>query len=413
MKLLVGKVSGCGYQSWNKDATHRQQCKTLGIFEELWPENGGHLHWRLTTEQRLLLDQRMSHISWPHHVEPLYYKGCSFWKKPGHMWKARRKYRLLFFVLPTQLRDQVPRFRNALLLFAWSIRRLVGQVHCFEYATKVLGILPGSAAVIIKNIIGIHRDLVRSLALFEGCTPIDHLKPAMHHYAHYGISTIKFTILTILWMMGFERYNKHLKNHVRNVRHPEINLAHTSSQTETANYFELMEEMFDLPDDLYHKCCLSMPGRQDSLLSELEVGSLRVLGSNVEDIFALREYNIAFIMGKHFRSAEWGKHRCGSVNTCVICGRSVYARVNKFFTVDGDDCEGYASVSWFGVPEYPLGGSPLVVRCREEEPQGLVDAYGCVVKITQIDPSQIMVERDENTGYCWMMRDSGYDTIRV
>ena len=154
-----------------------------------------------------------------------------------------------------------------------------------------------------------------------------------------------------------------------------------------------------------------MRGRQDAVLTEFEVGSLRVLGSNVEDHFALTEYHIAMILGKHFRSGEWGEYRCGSVIVCVISGMSVYERVNKFFTIDGDDCEGYAPVTWFGAPEYPLG-SPLVVRCLEEEPQRLVDAYGCVVKITQIDPSQVMVERDQNTGYCWMMRDSGYDIIR-
>ena len=406
-------MSNCGYSTWNKDARHREHCKTLGIFEDVWPENGGHLHWRLTREERLLLDERMSFVCWPHNVEPLFYKGASFWKKPGHMWKARRKYRLLFFILPTQLRDQVPRFRNALLLFAWSIRRLVGQVHSKEYAEKVLGILPGSPTVLKSEVLAIHRDLVRSLALFEGCTPVDHLKPVMHHYAHYAFLTIKFALLTFLWMMGFERYNKFLKGLVRNVRHPDINLAHAVCQAETANYFEILEDINDLPDDLCHGCCLSMPGRQDSLLSESEVGSLRVLGSNVQDIFASTEYNIAWILGKHFRAAEWGKYRCGSVITCVISGRSVYARVSKFFTIDGDNCEGYASVTWFGAPEYPLDGSPLVVRCREEEPRRLVDAYGCVVKITQIDPSQVIVERDENTGYCWMMRDSGYDTIRV
>ena len=252
VKLLVGKVSNSGYSAWNKDAKHREQCKTLGIFEDLWPENGGQLHWRLTREQRLMLDKRMSYISWPHYMEPLYYKGCSFWMKPGHMWKARRKYRLLFFILLTQLRDQVPRFRNALLLFVWSIRRLMGQVHSFEYATKVLGVLPGSPTVVKALIMSIHRDLVRSLALFEGCTPIDHLKPVMHHFSHYAEFTGILTILIILWMMSFERYNKYLKNHVRNAQHPDINLAHTTSQTDTANYFELLEDMCDLPDNLYH-----------------------------------------------------------------------------------------------------------------------------------------------------------------
>ena len=68
------------------------------------------------------------------------------------------------------------------------------------------------------------------------------------------------------------------------------------------------------------------------------------------------------------------------------------------FTVDGDDCAGYVSVTWFGAPEYPVDGSPLVVRCREQDPHSLVDAYGCVVKITQIDPCQVCVERDRNTG---------------
>lgn len=154
-----------------------------------------------------------------------------------------------------------------------------------------------------------------------------------------------------------------------------------------------------------------MCGRRDSVLSDLDVGSLRVLGVRVEDNFAITEYNIALIMGKHFRSAEWGKHRCGSVITCVLAGRSVYARVTKFFTVDGDDGEGYASVIWFGAPEYPTN-NPLIVRCREEDDQNLVDAYGSVLRITQIDPSQVVVERDNTTGYCWMMRDSGYDTLR-
>lgn len=126
VKLLVGKVSNCGYSAWDKDANHRQHCETLGIFPELWPNNGEPLHWRLTKEQRLLLDNRMSRVLWPHYLEPLYYRGCSFWKKPGHMWKARRKYRLLFFILPTQLRDCIPRFTNALLLFAFAMRRLMG-----------------------------------------------------------------------------------------------------------------------------------------------------------------------------------------------------------------------------------------------------------------------------------------------
>ena len=126
VRLLVGKVSNTGYSGWSHDNKHRSHCETLGIFEDLWTANRGDLPWRLTSLQRKMLSKRMSMISWPHYMEPLYYRGASFWDKPGHMWKARRKYRLLFFVLVTQLRDQVPKFRNALLLFVWSIRRLMG-----------------------------------------------------------------------------------------------------------------------------------------------------------------------------------------------------------------------------------------------------------------------------------------------
>jgi len=143
--------------------------------------------------------------------------------------------------------------------------------------------------------------------------------------------------------------------------------------------------------------------------TELELGSLRMIGANVQDCLSVSGFKIAHILGKHFRSGEWGKRRCGSVITCVLDGRSLYARVDKFLKVDDDPCEGYASVTWFGYPEYPLG-SPLVVRCRENQPDELVDRFGCVLRLTQIDPSQVMVEREPGRVFCWMMRDSGFDT---
>ena len=113
--------------------------------------------------------------------------------------------------------------------------------------------MPGSPTVVIAKIVEADRDLIRSLALLEGCMPVDHLKPIMHHYVHYGAKTAKFGILSVVWMMCFERYNKHLKNHVRHAQYPDINLAHTASQTDTAFYYELLEDMSDLPDDLYHR----------------------------------------------------------------------------------------------------------------------------------------------------------------
>ncbi len=55
-------------------------------------------------------------------------------------------------------------------------------------------------------------------------------------------------------MMGFERYNKYLKQHVHNFQHPEINLAKNVAQDATAHYFELEEdEKYNLPPELYHR----------------------------------------------------------------------------------------------------------------------------------------------------------------
>ena len=100
----------------------------------------------------------------------------------------------------------------------------------------------------------------------------------------------------------------------------------------------------------------------------------------------------------------------GSVITCVDGGRSLYARVQRFIIkVDGDDCAGYVSVTWFGVPDYLLDNR-LVLRFTETQLEELVDEVDCILRITHIDPSQVMVERTMGT-YCWMMRDSGYDTV--
>ena len=113
LKVLVGKVSGCGfYGGWSSDNKHRRESQVLGIFESIWPCNNGPLPWRITGAQRKMLEERMGKLIWPQHVEKLYYNGASFWSKPDRMWKARRKIRLLYFILPTQLRDQVHNNRS-------------------------------------------------------------------------------------------------------------------------------------------------------------------------------------------------------------------------------------------------------------------------------------------------------------
>ena len=83
--------------------------------------------------------------------------------------------------------------------------------------------------------------------------------------------------------------------------------------------------------------------------------------------------------------------------------------MNRFLTVDGDVCPGYASVCWFGLPQYPLGRNLVEVVVSRD---GLeVDRLlrTCIIRITQIDPSYVVVEPDgENYR---MMRQSGWDTV--
>jgi hypothetical protein len=127
------------------------------------------------------------------------------------------------------------------------------------------------------------------------------------------------------------------------------------------------------------------------------------------DMLSVSEFKVAYIMGVHFRAGEWGhRPRCGSVITCVIHGVSLYARVERFLRIDGDDCPGYASVTWFGRPRYLFGAkTPLGVCCALEYPE-IDRELGSVIRITQIDPTPIMVECAGDN--YMMMRDRGWDT---
>ena len=120
------------------------------------------------------------------------------------MWKCRRKLRLLYHVLPVQLRDQVPRLRNAIVLFAWTMRRLEGQVYCYD-TYIAMGILPGSRVLRRGKIKILHKDMICALVLIEGCVPVAHLIPTWHHFVHYVEFTETHGVLRWLWMMAFER----------------------------------------------------------------------------------------------------------------------------------------------------------------------------------------------------------------
>ena len=206
MKAMIGKgPTGTSYANWNKDLKHRSQAKMLGIFENIWPENNGPLPWRLTQADKRELEGRMRSCVWPRYMEPLYYRGASVWTKPNRMWKCRRKFRLLYFILPTQLRGKVPMLHRALLQFVWGMRQLDGQVHSYEMATRTLKILPGSRAVRRDDVDDMEKAVICGLVLLNGCLPPSHLNPGLKHFVHYGAATKTHSILRILWMAAFER----------------------------------------------------------------------------------------------------------------------------------------------------------------------------------------------------------------
>ena len=142
-----------------------------------------------------------------------------------------------------------------------------------------------------------------------------------------------------------------------------------------------------------------------------ELSDLEMQGVDV-GLFSVMQFKIAYILNVHFKAGEWGEHpRCGSVVTCVIKGRSLYARVKRFLKVEGSDCPGFASVDWFSAPTYLFGDNfPLGVCVNEDGTEVDRDVGTSVIRITQIDPSPVIVERDVENGRFYMMRDSGYDT---
>ena len=60
LKTMVGKLSGNAfYSGWCYDAKHRREAEIMGIMRAIWPRNNGPLPWRLTPDQRKMLDARM------------------------------------------------------------------------------------------------------------------------------------------------------------------------------------------------------------------------------------------------------------------------------------------------------------------------------------------------------------------
>ena len=190
----------------------------------------------------------------------------------------------------------------------------------------------------------------------------------------------------------------------------EVNLTHTVTLDSACYYDRLTKAEGCLSAESLHICELTVELRKESVTSD-ELDGVILLGEEAEDEDDFAVYACARIMGKHFRAGEWGttSQFGGSVVTCVIDGRSLYARVLRFMKSDVSGV-GYASVRWFSEPTYDNVLCPRVNLNGDDVGR---DVGGNFIKITQIDPSQVAVEDVLETGEYMMIRDSGYDTVRV
>jgi hypothetical protein len=83
-------------------------------------------------------------------MDPLAFKGHSFWTHSDRIWKARHKAFAFLVILPTCLLGYVPAVHQALLMLVSGIRHLEGQVVCAHEA-KTRHLTPGVLALLVRS----------------------------------------------------------------------------------------------------------------------------------------------------------------------------------------------------------------------------------------------------------------------
>ena len=152
----------------------------------------------------------------------------------------------------------------------------------------------------------------------------------------------------------------------------------------------------DHMNDLYH-----FPGECDCC--SMRQIACRVLWHSKANIC-----NVEFTSGQSLSGDAY--NTCGSVVTCMIGGRSWYGKVVRFFSVLCDRNKNlYAYIQWMNTPDYPFLGTPLVVRVKDDSPHPR--QLPNVVSIFDIDPSRVIIERDDVERCYYMCRIEGYDTV--
>ena len=128
-------------------------------------------------------------------------------------------------ILPTCLRGFVQSVHRAILTMVYALRKLDGQVVCEFEATRILNVLPGSH-ILEKNLLpSVHKELAIGLCMVEGSIPACHINPLLHRFVHYPKLTAEKGLMRWLAMWTFERYNKKIKNLVKNKANPAASIA--------------------------------------------------------------------------------------------------------------------------------------------------------------------------------------------
>ena len=404
---LVGKGSDTKYKDWGskkRDSQHRDDCEAYDIFEDVH-DGTTRFPWRLSKDDVKEQDRIVRSMWWPHYVDKLYKGRHSFWTHTDRMKKSIHKYYILTVLLPTCLHGFVPAVHTAILMMVYALRRLDGQVLSKAEAVYQ-GVEPGSRVIKKTSVTRLREILIRGLVLLEGSFPLATLKPVLHHLVHHPRQVMRMGILGWFAMWAFERNNKKIKDMVRNPRHTLASLAKSLRVNIASRYTCLSEES---ESKIKNTTCYLMERSKNNgfyLLSEREMFDLEILGADTSNV---RSYNIARILGCHFRAGEWGRRRCGSVITTIYGGRSRYCYVKTFLRVGGKD---FARVQWLSIPEYPCSPNRLVVTVRMLSPEQQ-RRHRSVISIDMIDPCTVAVIPNTDGIHFSMMRDRGYDRVRV
>ena len=89
----------------------------------------------------------------------------------------------------------------------------------------VAGVEPGSRPLYKPDIDQAAVLVAEGLSMLEGAMPVSTVPPAAHTLTHYAEAAKTRGVLKWYLLMGFERFNKHIKNSVKNTNHPLASLS--------------------------------------------------------------------------------------------------------------------------------------------------------------------------------------------